>query len=318
MRHNDTMTAKTVRTHAQRTCTVDVSPREVDAGAELTIVVRVSCPHGCDLSGESVSIRNHEDIELARAELAEFDGGAYVAHAYVLRAPLEVGAHTCRAVLAASEKDGVLHDETSTVFAFTTVAHTASVNVWGLPTAIAAGERFSFKVGIKCSAGCELTGQELSIFDHEGAQIAAANLRADVWPGTSALYFADIEAQAPPSTGDYSWQVKTPGSEEGAPHAAGSSAFAVKIVSTPDHEVTVEAFDSENQTPIKGAHVLLHPYRAFTDDRGVAKVKVVKGRYRLVVSGFNYIVYQNIIDVAGDVTTRAELTLEPEGEEDYR
>jgi hypothetical protein len=82
--------------------------------------------------------------------------------------------------------------------------------------------------------------------------------------------------------------------------------------------VTVEAFDSETQTPIKGAHVLLHPYRALTDERGVAKVKVAKGRYKLFVSGFQYIAYQNIIDVAGDVATRAELAAEPEGQEDYR
>jgi hypothetical protein len=102
------------------------------------------------------------------------------------------------------------------------------------------------------------------------------------------------------------------------PHAAGSTTIAVKVVGPPDHEVTVEAFDGEKQTPIKGAHVLLHPYRALTDEKGVAKVKVAKGRYQLFVSGFQYTAYQSIIDVAGDVTTRAELTLEPEGQEDYR
>jgi hypothetical protein len=82
--------------------------------------------------------------------------------------------------------------------------------------------------------------------------------------------------------------------------------------------VTVEAIDSDTQTPVEGAHVLLHPYRAFTDERGVATIKVAKGRYTLVVSGFKYIAYQNIFDVTGDVTTRAELTAEPEGHEDYR
>ena len=102
------------------------------------------------------------------------------------------------------------------------------------------------------------------------------------------------------------------------PHAAGSFTFAVKVVSPPDHEVTVEAFDAETQAPIKGAHVLLHPYRALTDERGVAKVRVAKGRYKLFVSGFQYIAYEGIIDVAGDVTIRAELTSEPEGQEDYR
>jgi len=82
--------------------------------------------------------------------------------------------------------------------------------------------------------------------------------------------------------------------------------------------VTIEAFDGDTQAPIKGAHVLLHPYRALTDERGVAKVKVAKGRYTLFVSGFNYIGHEQIIDVTSDVTARAELAVEPEEDVDIR
>jgi hypothetical protein len=82
--------------------------------------------------------------------------------------------------------------------------------------------------------------------------------------------------------------------------------------------VRVEAFDGATQVPIKGAHVLLHPYRALTDEHGVAKVKVAKGRYTLFVSGFNYIGHERIIDVTSDVTARAELVVEPEEEVDIR
>src|SRR5438552_3331908 len=229
------MAAKAIRTHGQRTCAVDVSPSEVDAGAEFTVTARVSCPGGCDLSGQSVSIRNQDDTELATAVLTELDGEAYVTSAFVVRAPLKAGGHTYRTVLAASEKDEVLHEETSTEFSFVAKAHAASVNIWGLPSAIAAGERFRFKVGIKCSAACKLTGRPLSIFDHEGAQVGAASLLDDVWPGTSALYFAEVEAQAPLRAGDYQWQVKTPGSDVSIPHAAGSCTFAIKVVRPPDH-----------------------------------------------------------------------------------
>jgi hypothetical protein len=312
------MAATTVRTHGQRTCAVEVSPSEVDAGTELTVICRVACPDGCDLKGQSASIRNADDTELATAELTAFDNGAYFTGASVLRAPLDAGDHVYRAVLDAHEKNGILHEEASTEFSFPTKAHTASVNVWGLPSAIAAGDRFKFKVGIKCSAGCRLAGRQLSVFDHDGAQVAAASLLDEIWPGTGALYFAEVEANAPLTTGDYQWQVETPEWDPGLPHAAGTFAFAVKIVNPPDHEVTVEAFDSEKRTPIAGAHVLLHPYRAFTDENGVARIKVAKGRYKLFVSGFNYIARESIIDVAGDVTTRAELTAEPEGQEDFR
>jgi len=297
---------------------VEVSPGEVDAGAELTIRASASCPHGCDLTGQSVSIRNRDGAELASAELTEFDAEAYVTRTLVLRAPLEVGEHTYRAVLAAQERDGVLHEATSTEFSFATMAHAASVSVWGLPSAVAVGEPFGFKVGIKCSAGCKLTRRPLSIFDQEGAEVGAGSLRDEVWPGTGALYFAEMEAKAPLTAGDHEWQAKTPASDSVPPHAAGSFTFTVKVVSPPDYEVTVATVDSATQTPISGAHVLLHPYRTSTDEAGIAKVKVTRGRYKLFVSGFNYIPYEGNIDVAGDVTTRVELAVEPEGHEDYR
>jgi hypothetical protein len=310
------MSAKAGSAHGRCTCTVEVSPSEVDAGAELTVTVRASCPNGCNLTGQSVSIRDQDDAELASAELAELDGNAY-ASAIALRAPLEVGEHDFCAVLAAHEKDGVLHEETSTEFSFVVVPHAASVNVWSLPSAIAAGERFRFKVGIKCSAGCKLAGRPLRIFDHEGTRVAEAELVDEIWPGTSALYFAEVEARAPLQNGNHEWRVESSGSEQ-VPHAAGWCGFAIKVVSPPDHEVTVAAFDIEQQIPIEGVHVLLHPYRALTDGSGIARVKVAKGRYTLVVSGFQYIAYERIISVTGDIAIRAELALEPEGDEDYR
>jgi hypothetical protein len=319
------MKAKAGKMHGARACAVELSPREVDAGGELTVVVRASCTEGCDLEGQAVSIRSEDGSELAVAELAEVeptevegDRDMYATPAVVLQAPLDVGEHVWRAVLAAVEKDGVLHEETATEFVFSTKAHAASVNVWGVPSAIPVGESFSFKVGMKCSAGCKLAGRQVSVFNHEDAPVAAGYLRDDPWPDTSALYFVELRAKAPRETGDYLWRVETPGSESGVPHAAGSSTFTVKIVGSADHEVTVEAFDPEKGAPIKGAHVLLHPYRALTNDQGVAKVRVAKGTYKLFVSGFNYIAYESIIDVANNVTLRAELAVEPEGQEDYR
>ena len=299
-------------THGERTCTVEVDPSEVDAGAELTVTVRAVCPHGCDLTGQSVAIQGDDRAELANGVL---DGETFTT---ALQAPLETGEHNWHAMLAAHEANGIVHAEAATEFTLIVVPHAASVNVWGLPSAIAAGERFNFKVGIKCSAGCKLGGRALRVLDHGGAQVAAANLREDVWPDTSALYFAEVEVQSPRTAGEYRWRIETAASDAGVPHAAGACTFAVHVVKPPDHEVTIEAFDSERQTPINGAHVLLHPYRALTDERGVAKVKVAKGRYTLFVSGFNYLGHESILDVTSDVTARAELTVEPEENVDIR
>jgi hypothetical protein len=75
----------------------------------------------------------------------------------------------------------------------------------------------------------------------------------------------------------------------------------------PEAEVTIAAIDSEKQTPIKGIHVLLHPYRAYTDDHGIARMRVARGRYQLIVSGLRYVPYENTVDATVEVTVRAEL-----------
>jgi hypothetical protein len=312
------MAANPVSAYHQRACAVEVSPSEVAAGAELTVAVAVSCPQGCDLRAQSVSIQDREGAELASSELAEFEGETYITSPFVLGAPLEVGEYTWRAILAGHESDGVLHEPIFTAFSFATKAHATSVNVWGLPSAIAAGERFRLKIGVKCSAGCKLAGRALSVFDHEGRQVGDGRLLDEVWPGTSALYFAEVEAKAPLITGTHVWQVKTAGSPLPPAHTAGACTLTMKVVGPPDCELTVAAFDRATQMPIKGAHILLHPYRTSTDETGVAKVKVIRGRYKLNVSGFNYIPCENTIDIEGDVATRVELAPEPEGHEDYR
>jgi hypothetical protein len=312
------MAAKPVSAHHRRTCAAEVSPGEVAAGEELTVAVAASCACGCDLRGQSVSIHDRDGAELASSELTEFEGESYLTNPFVLAAPLEVGEYTWRAMLAGHERDGVLHEPSLTAFSFATKAHAVSVNVWGLPSAIAAGEGFRLKIGVKCSAGCKLAGRALNIFDHQGRQVGDGRLFDEVWPGTSALYFAEVEAKAPPTSATYVWQVKAPGSPSPPAHAAGACTLTIKVVGPPDCELTVAAFDRATQMPIKGAHVFLYPYRTSTDETGVAKVKVMRGRYKLHVSGFNYIPCENTIDIEGDVATRVELALEPEGHEDYR
>jgi hypothetical protein len=312
------MVAKSVGTHHLPMCTVELSAGEVDAGAELSITGRVSCAHGCDLRGQRISIRNQDDAELARAELTGREGEADVTSAFVVRAPVEVSKHIYRAILAAHERDGVVHEERSVPFSFATKAHDASVNVWDVPSVITTGECFRLKVGVKCSSGCKLSGRLLNIFDHEGAEAVAGRLVDEVWPGASALYFAEVEAIAPLATGDYTWRAEIPGCGSKPPHAAGSFTFAVKVVNAPDCEVMVAVFDGATQTPVSGASVLLHPYRGRTDESGVAKLKVTQGRYKLYISGFNYIPYENDIEVSGDFGACVELGAEPEGQDDYR
>ena len=185
--------------------------------------------------------------------------------------------------------------------------HAAQLNVWDVPSATAARERFRFSIGVRCSAGCDLGGQRLSIFDQEGLSVCTATLGHDVWPGTEALYFAEVEAEAPLTAGIHRWDVRIAEWVSELPHAADSFPMVVRVVSPPDCEVTVEAVDRERQTPIKGARVVMHPYRAVTDENGIARVRVARGQYDILVSVSQYMPVSTSVEVTADMFSRAEL-----------
>ena len=276
----------------------------------MTVKIKVTSPDDFDLVGQRVSIRGADHSELASAELTETDDAVFAAE-ISLKAPLAIGEQTWRAVLPDVEDDDTIFDEIAASFSFVVRAHIARVQVWGMPSAIPAGERFRMKVGVKCTSACNLAGRIVAVFDQGGAEAATGLLREAPSPGTTALYFTEIEATAPASVGSHEWRATTPASASGLPHAAGELTFAIKVVDVPDYEITIEAFDQDKGTPIKGLHVMLYPYSALTGEDGIARIKVAQGSYKLYISGLKYIPYEDIIDATGDVTLRARLSLEP-------
>jgi hypothetical protein len=188
--------------------------------------------------------------------------------------------------------------------------HAVALTVWDVPPTIVAGEYFKFVVGARCSHGCDLQGRELSIFDHEGVPVGTVELGHDVWPGTKALYFADLEARAPLEVGSHQWEAKIGGSNAELPHAAGSFPLMIRVVTVPDCDVTVRVVDRENQTAIKGARVVMYPYRAVTDANGIAKIRVAIGQYDLLVSGSQYGAVCTNVEITADTLTSVELDAE--------
>jgi hypothetical protein len=151
----------------------------------------------------------------------------------------------------------------------------------------------------------------LSIVDQNGSQVQAVSLGQDVWPGTDALNFVEVEAVAPSTAGDHRWQVKAGAWNLELPHGDEAVAITLRVVDAPDCEVTVEVFDREKQVPIADALVVMHPYRGITGKTGVAKLAVIKGRYDILVSGTQYIPASNPTEVTADMTVRVELDEDP-------
>ncbi len=286
------------------------SPEVVDAGAEMTLHAELSCTPACDLRGHNLLIKDETGADRSTIELTDFDGETNETREFVVNAPVRPGRYTWLAVCPAIVKDGLSYAEASTPIPFTVKPHTTSVVVWDMPSVVVASERFKIKVGIKCSSECDFKNRNFGIYNQEGTHVATVTLSGNRWPGTS-LYFAELELEAPATEDLYTWSVKCAGSAVGIPHDEGSVSFGVTVVRHPECLVTVETIDRETQMPLSGARVVMHPYRAVTDERGVAKVRVAKGEYKLFVSQTNYLTFALPVEVTANMTARAELELEP-------
>jgi hypothetical protein len=157
------------------------------------------------------------------------------------------------------------------------------------------------KVGIKFADDDESANGDFGVYDHEGALVATGSVSDDVWPGTTGLYFSEVELSAPRTEGLYTWSVR----------GSSSTTFGIRVVAEPECLVRIEAVDEANQAPLGGARVVMHPYRAVTDDRGVAELRVAKGSYTLFVSQTRYVTFGLPVEVTAHMTAKAELGIEP-------
>ena len=301
-----------VKAHETSTSMVKPAPSEVHAGAHITLKVEVSCPEFCDLRGSIARIVNEHADGAKRVELTQFDGTVNQTDHFVVKAPIELGGYTWTAIFPGREKEGVLHEESSTPYSFIVKPHATSIAVWDVPSPTASGDEFRIKVGVKCSAECKLTDKEVEIYDHEGAKVATVTLGDVPWSATSALYWAEVELGAPGAEGYYAWTVGFPKPDLGLPHEDVSYEFGFTTASPPEHLVTVEVTDKRTKAPIKGAYVVVQPYRGHTDEGGVATLEITEGKHELYVSIDNYATFHTTIEATGDVTVKAEMTFFPE------
>jgi hypothetical protein len=291
---------------------LEVSPDSVDAGSEMTLQARVACSPPGDLVGHRLLVKAGAGADAGVLELTDIDDEENAIGALALKAPLVTGEHIWLVTSPAVVKDGISYAEASKAVAFTVKPHATRALAWDIPPTVVAGERFTIKIGIKCSSECSFADKAFAIYDHEGAEIATGVLSGDIWPGTSGLYFATVELKAPSSADLYRWSVKSAGKDLERPHAEGAADFSLRVVERPECLIKVEAVDKVSQEPVAGAQVALHPYKAVTDERGFAEIRVPKGAYDLFVAKRKYLTLGLPVEVTADMTARAELDLEPE------
>lgn len=291
---------------------LEISPGIVDAGAEMTLDARVSCAPSGALTGHKLLVKDKAGADQGVLELTEIDDEPTAAGALALKAPLAPGDHVWSVTCPAVAKKGVSYPEASKTISFTVKPHTTRVIAWDAPPTVVAGDTFTIKIGIKCSSECVFANKAFEIYDHHGAQIATGKLSGAIWPGTSGLYSQALELTAPSAAGLHRWTVRCAGKDVETPHTEDAATFSVRVVSPPECLITVEVVDKVSQEPLADARVTLHPYRAVTDRRGFAEMKVAKGAYDLFVAKTKYLTLGLPVEVGADMTARAELDLEPE------
>ena len=299
-------------TRGQVEIALEVSPDPVDAGADIVLYARVTCSPPGDLSGHRLLVKDETSVELGVIELAESDDEEATEGQAVLKTPLTAGDHVWSVVSPTLLKKSISYEQASQPISFAVMPHTIRVLAWDVPPTVVAGEKFTIRIGIKCSSECVFAHETFAVLDHAGNEIAAGLLSGDIWPGTSGLYSALVELKAPSAAGLYEWTVKCSGSDLEKPHAEGVASFALRVVSQPECVIKVEAVDKVSQLPVADARIALHPYKGVTDENGLAEIRVAKGEYHLFVAKARYLTLGLPVEVTADMTARAELDLEPE------
>ncbi len=188
--------------------------------------------------------------------------------------------------------------------------HKASLAVWDLPSPIVIGRSARMKVGAKCSADCRLTNHEIEIQDEHGGRTARATLGGEPWPGTTGLYWAEVEFAAPAATGTHTWTVKSP-------HGDALSSFTFIAVPPPDHTLTIRIREKGTQALLSEAEVRCGVYRATSDDKGLAQIDLPKGTYEFSVWKLGYEHFSTAVNITDNQTVDVEIPVEPEVEQPY-
>jgi hypothetical protein len=283
------------------------APGEVAVSTSFELTVKLGCPAGCDLAGLPFLIQG-PDGAMAAIDPCE------VARRVPLTAPPVAGEYIWRICVAAHEIGGVGHAGGELAVSIIARPHETSLAVWAIPSPVVTDRRFTIKAGAKCAASCALAGHTVEVRDERGAVLASGQLGAAPWPGTTALYWTELELMAPTEVGLFSWAVAFDPAGPAVEHDGAAASFSITIANPPEHRLVVKVFERETAAPIAGAQLRLGAYRAETGPCGVAEISMPKGVFELNVWKVGYEAPGIPVTIDGDIVV--EVAVAPLPEED--
>jgi hypothetical protein len=287
-------------------------PPEVMVGGEFVLKVRLSCPAGCRLAGAPVRVTVAGQAAEPCALSTESDGALEIG----LKAPPQAGKHVWNIGCEAHEADGIRHEPTSVPVSISAMPYATSLAVWNIPSPVVTGERFSIRVGAKSAADVGLAGRQIDICDQADTCVAQGRLAEAPLPGTSALYWTDVELAAPTKPGMHAFSAAFAPTDLELAHEGAAFKFNVVAVEPPEHKLTVRVIESASAAPIEDMQVRLGVYRAATDRSGRAEIALPKGSYELAVWKVGYDAPPKTVVVNDDVIVEVAVTAVPEEDPD--
>jgi len=283
---------------------------EVPAGSALRLQAKASCVDGRDLRGGRIEVRAADAI-VASSPLAEFRDGGNLTAELAATAPAALGEFAWTLVFPRQEIAGIAYPESALPFSFRTVPHRTSLAVWDIPSPVAIGERLRIKVGARSSGACALAGAKVEILDARGARLGGGTLSDAPLPQTSALYFAEVELDAPAQDGMVTLTAAFAAEETKLPHTGASTTFTLVAVKPPAHRLTVAVVEAETRAPVADVQIGCGPYRAATDAGGLAHLATAAGRYELAVWKPDFTADPVSIEISADTRVEVALTRLP-------
>jgi hypothetical protein len=305
------MMTEEVLIHKTDTQIVQLPPDRIGAGTDLALKIQVSCAHACDLREKTIQILAQDGTLVKEIALTNFQAEINETDEFTVKAPNEIGECTWSVVFPAQAIGEVPHEASSTSVKFNVKPHMLSVVAWDFPSPTILNSQFAIKVGVKCTAECRFEGKQVQVYDEKGAQVATGKLGETPLPQTSGLYWGEVKLLAPPTEDVYSWTIKFPTSGLELPHEEASTRFHFRTAKPPEHIVTVQVIDQDSKMPVKNVHVLVDPFRTFTDEQGMANLKVPKGKHEFFAAKDDYETFQTGIEVVGDITLNVKLVPAP-------
>jgi hypothetical protein len=281
-------------------------PPELDVGADIALKVKVTCSSGCDLRGKALNVVTPEGVVVASEHLAHHDAHDNQTDEFVLQAPRQAGEYAWSLVFARHETEDVIHEESSLPISLRTIPHKTSLAIWDVPSPVAMNSRFTAKIGIKCSAGCQLGGQLVEVRDETGTKRGEGKLDGIPWEGTDALYWGAAEIAAPATEGVCVWTAGFTGVDLDLAHEGASIDFSFRADRPPEHHVTIKVIGADTQAPLGHAQVRLGFYNSETDDSGLATFELPNGTHPLKIWKDGYAGPPMSVEVTADATIQVE------------